>query len=189
MVDCYANFFPPFYFYYCKSGGPDEYYPDYSIPWDQGYCTNKRPVPTWGTYSSELACCKQAYAGQLSGELVVQKATRQLCQRYLLQFYICTLKTSLFLFYLAIHIYTSFALQGNVCQCFRHHQHPRQPHLIVLHHSGIPSTKNHGMYQAARTNFHCHIRMYVTDLTLNPEKNVARLHTEDKCPSHVYAII
>ena len=100
----------------------------------------------------------------------------------------CTL--NIFIPFLScIHLYTSFALQGNVCQCFRRHQHPRQPHLIVLHHSGIPSTKYHGMYQAVPTNSHCHIRIYVTDLTLNREKNVARPHTEDKFPSHVYAII
>ena len=110
-------------------------------------------------------------------------------QRYLMQFYIVLHSyTSFFILYISVYFFWIY-LQGNVCQCFRRHQHPPQPHLIVLHHSGIPSTKYHGMYQAARTNFHCHIRIYVTDLTLNREKNVARPLTEDKCPSHVYAII
>lgn len=53
------------------SGGLDVYYPDYTLPFAQGYCTNRRPMPMNGgrpTYTSEMACCKSAYAGQQSGE-------------------------------------------------------------------------------------------------------------------------
>ena len=64
---------------YICSGGPDEYYPDYNLPWDQAYCINKRPVPSGrGTYSSMLACCKQAYAGQVSGKLYKGRVAKEM---------------------------------------------------------------------------------------------------------------
>jgi hypothetical protein len=50
-----------------KTGGPDEYYPDYSLPWPEGKCINTVPVPSGRpTYTSQLACCKEAYGGQMS---------------------------------------------------------------------------------------------------------------------------
>ena len=50
-----------------KTGGPDEYYPDYSLPWTEGICTNSQPIPSGRpVYTTMLACCKAAYAGQAS---------------------------------------------------------------------------------------------------------------------------
>jgi len=53
------------------TGGYDFYSPDYESPWDRATCKNERPLPfaTGGrpTYSTQLACCKGAYAGQQSG--------------------------------------------------------------------------------------------------------------------------
>lgn len=52
-------------------GGPGLFYPDYSLAWPEGRCTNTRPIPSGRpTYTSELACCKAAYAGQLSGKCI-----------------------------------------------------------------------------------------------------------------------
>ena len=51
------------------SGGLDVYYPDYSRQWSDAYCINSRPMPSGRpTYTSMLACCKGAYAGQMSGK-------------------------------------------------------------------------------------------------------------------------
>lgn len=56
------------------TGGYDFWYPMYSVSWDQGYCDNSRPLPfTPGgrpTYSTQLACCKGAYGGQVSGACI-----------------------------------------------------------------------------------------------------------------------
>ena len=51
------------------SGGLDVFYPDYSQQWAGGLCVNTRPLPSGRpNYSTMLACCKGAYAGQMSGE-------------------------------------------------------------------------------------------------------------------------
>ena len=48
-----------------KTGGPDIYYPDYSLSWEAGRCTNKVPRPSgWPTFPTMLACCQESYAGQ-----------------------------------------------------------------------------------------------------------------------------
>jgi hypothetical protein len=53
------------------SGGLDVYYPDYGMPWSEGNCINKRPLPSGvPTYDSMLACCKGAYGGQTSGACI-----------------------------------------------------------------------------------------------------------------------
>ena len=53
------------------SGGVDFWYPDYDTSWSEATCLNTRPLPFgYGgrpTYNSMLACCKGAYAGQMSG--------------------------------------------------------------------------------------------------------------------------
>ena len=50
---------------------PDVYYPDYSLAWTAGKCINTLPIPSGRpTYTSELACCKAAYAGQVSNACV-----------------------------------------------------------------------------------------------------------------------
>jgi hypothetical protein len=50
------------------TGGPNVWYPDYTLGWENGACTNKAPVPQGRqTFDSELACCKGAYASQSSG--------------------------------------------------------------------------------------------------------------------------
>lgn len=52
------------------TGGLDVYYPDYATPWNDAGCINARPLPSGRpTYSTMLACCKGAYAGQMSGKL------------------------------------------------------------------------------------------------------------------------
>jgi hypothetical protein len=52
-----------------KSGGLDVYYPQYDIPWSDAFCTNAGPMPNGRpTYTTMLACCKGAYAGQMSGK-------------------------------------------------------------------------------------------------------------------------
>merc|ERR1719428_1642181 len=44
-----------------------DYYPDYSLPWPEGKCINKLPVPSGRpTYSTKIACCNGAYGGQVS---------------------------------------------------------------------------------------------------------------------------
>jgi len=54
-----------------KTGGPDAYYPDYSLPWPTGKCINTVPVPSgYPTYSTMLACCKAAYGGQTSNTCI-----------------------------------------------------------------------------------------------------------------------
>ena len=53
-----------------ETGPLDVYYPDYrgQPSWAEGYCINTRPVPSGTpTYTSQLACCKGAYGGQVSG--------------------------------------------------------------------------------------------------------------------------
>ena len=48
-------------------GGPNIYYPDYTVTWSEGICINTTPVPSGRpTYNSMLACCKAAYGGQMS---------------------------------------------------------------------------------------------------------------------------
>jgi hypothetical protein len=48
-----------------KLGGPDIWYPDYSLDWSDGKCINTVPVPSGRqTYITQLACCKGAYGGQ-----------------------------------------------------------------------------------------------------------------------------
>ena len=43
------------------------YYPDYETPWSDAGCVNVLPVPSGRpTYTSQLACCKGAYGGQVS---------------------------------------------------------------------------------------------------------------------------
>jgi len=50
-----------------KLGGPDVYYPDYTLDWSDGKCINTTPVPSGRlTYTSMLGCCKAAYGGQMS---------------------------------------------------------------------------------------------------------------------------
>jgi hypothetical protein len=49
-------------------GGPDIYYPDFTLAWPEGKCINTTPVPSGRlTYTSMLACCKAAYGGQMHG--------------------------------------------------------------------------------------------------------------------------
>ncbi|KAL7427715.1 hypothetical protein ACHAXH_001472 [Discostella pseudostelligera] len=48
-------------------GGPDVYYPDYSLAWAEGKCINTVPVPSGHpTYTTQLTCCKGAYGGKIS---------------------------------------------------------------------------------------------------------------------------
>ncbi|KAL7439719.1 hypothetical protein ACHAXH_005425, partial [Discostella pseudostelligera] len=51
-----------------KKGGPDIWYPDYSLAWTEGKCVNTVPRPNNANpmFASQLACCKSAYAGQSS---------------------------------------------------------------------------------------------------------------------------
>ena len=43
------------------------YYPDYETAWPEAGCVNVLPVPSGRpTYTSQLACCKGAYGGQVS---------------------------------------------------------------------------------------------------------------------------
>lgn len=43
------------------------YYPDYSIPWDDGICIDILPIPSGRpTYSSMRECCNGAYVSQMS---------------------------------------------------------------------------------------------------------------------------
>jgi hypothetical protein len=52
-------------------GGLPFYYADYDTAWSEAGCINKRPVPSGRpVYQSMLDCCKGAYGGQVSGELV-----------------------------------------------------------------------------------------------------------------------
>jgi len=54
-------------------GGLDVFYPDYSRPWPSGQCINDGPLPSGRpTYTTMLACCKGAYAGQMSGNCLMQ---------------------------------------------------------------------------------------------------------------------
>ncbi|KAL7531510.1 hypothetical protein ACHAXR_004085, partial [Thalassiosira sp. AJA248-18] len=54
-----------------SGGGLGIYYPDYDTSWDQAYCINTRPLPSGRpTYSTMLACCKSAFAGQISGKCI-----------------------------------------------------------------------------------------------------------------------
>ena len=52
-----------------ESGGLDVYYPDYATAFGAAGCINTRPLPSGRpTYSTEIACCRGAYAGQTSGK-------------------------------------------------------------------------------------------------------------------------
>ena len=54
-----------------KVGGPDAYYPDYTLAWPEGKCINTVPMPSGRpVYTTQLACCKSAYAGQSSGACI-----------------------------------------------------------------------------------------------------------------------
>ncbi|EJK46745.1 hypothetical protein THAOC_34574 [Thalassiosira oceanica] len=56
-----------------STGGLDVYYPDYDSPWNSAACINTRPLPSGRpSYASMLACCKLAYAGQVSGACLSQ---------------------------------------------------------------------------------------------------------------------
>jgi hypothetical protein len=56
-----------------KEGGLDVWYPDYETQWSDATCKNDYPLPNGRpTYSSQLACCKGAYAGQMSGACLAQ---------------------------------------------------------------------------------------------------------------------
>jgi len=56
-----------------QTGGLDVYYPDYATAWFAAGCINTRPLPSGrSTYSTQIACCKGAYAGQTSGECLNQ---------------------------------------------------------------------------------------------------------------------
>jgi len=56
-----------------ETGGLDVFYPDYSQQWVAGLCINTRPLPSGRpNYSTMLACCKGAYAGQMSGYCLSQ---------------------------------------------------------------------------------------------------------------------
>jgi len=58
------------------AGGLDFWYPDYDKAWALAGCSNKRPAPFASggrpTYDTQLACCKGAYAGQMSGMCLQQ---------------------------------------------------------------------------------------------------------------------
>ena len=56
-----------------STGGLDVYYPNYEAAWDKAACVNTRPMPSGRpVYSTMLACCKGAYAGQMSGYCLSQ---------------------------------------------------------------------------------------------------------------------
>jgi len=56
-----------------ESGGLSIYYPDYGTSWPLAGCINTRPLPSGRpTYSSQIACCRGAYAGQTSGTCLSQ---------------------------------------------------------------------------------------------------------------------
>ncbi len=47
------------------------FYPDYSLMWDVGKCVNMLPIPSGQpTYSTQLSCCKAAYADQQSNACI-----------------------------------------------------------------------------------------------------------------------
>jgi len=47
----------------------DKWYPDYDTTWSEAGCKADVPVPSGRpTYDSQLACCKAAYGGQVSGK-------------------------------------------------------------------------------------------------------------------------
>jgi len=56
------------------AGGLDFWYPDYGAVWSEATCKNERPLPfnvgDRPTYDTQLACCKGAYGGQLSGACI-----------------------------------------------------------------------------------------------------------------------
>ncbi|KAL7425472.1 hypothetical protein ACHAXH_000025 [Discostella pseudostelligera] len=59
-----------------KEGGPDIWYPGYSLQWSEGKCINTVPRPNNAnpTFASQLACCKSAYAGQTSNACIAALA-------------------------------------------------------------------------------------------------------------------
>jgi hypothetical protein len=49
----------------------ETYYPDYSMSWAEGKCTNAYPAPSGRPqYNSQQECCEKAYAGQYSGACI-----------------------------------------------------------------------------------------------------------------------
>lgn len=55
-----------------KAGGPEEYYPDYSLAWPEGICINTVLVPSGRPiYTTALGCCQAAYAGQVSRACII----------------------------------------------------------------------------------------------------------------------
>ena len=84
-----------------NTGGLDVYYPNYNLKWNEGHCINTRQgiiLNKDGTprdrpsYSSMLECCKNAYAGQMSGKCIsmlpeeIRPTNHQLMQNVLLTF-------------------------------------------------------------------------------------------------------
>eukprot|EP00584_Thalassiosira_punctigera_P020068 CAMPEP_0172572722 /NCGR_PEP_ID=MMETSP1067-20121228/135819_1 /TAXON_ID=265564 ORGANISM="Thalassiosira punctigera, Strain Tpunct2005C2" /NCGR_SAMPLE_ID=MMETSP1067 /ASSEMBLY_ACC=CAM_ASM_000444 /LENGTH=578 /DNA_ID=CAMNT_0013365305 /DNA_START=63 /DNA_END=1799 /DNA_ORIENTATION=- len=56
-----------------EGGMADFWYPDYESAWSDAGCSNKLPLPYPNkndrpNYSSQIACCKGAYGGQVSGK-------------------------------------------------------------------------------------------------------------------------
>jgi hypothetical protein len=57
---------------------PDAWYPNYALPWPDGMCINTLPIPSgWPTYSSEMACCKASYGGQMSNKCIKGMVVQQ----------------------------------------------------------------------------------------------------------------
>jgi len=49
-----------------------KWYADYATPWSNAGCKNTAPYPTYASnfFSSQLACCKAAFGGQVSGACI-----------------------------------------------------------------------------------------------------------------------
>jgi len=63
-----------------EGGMSDFWYPDYDTVWSFAGCSNKLPLPYPNkndrpNYSTQVACCKGAYAGQVSGKCLSQLAS------------------------------------------------------------------------------------------------------------------
>jgi len=57
-------------------GGSEFYYPDYDTAWSEAGCVNTLPIPSGRpNYDTQIACCKGAYAGQMSGKCISELAT------------------------------------------------------------------------------------------------------------------
>eukprot|EP00580_Thalassiosira_gravida_P014834 CAMPEP_0201682426 /NCGR_PEP_ID=MMETSP0494-20130426/51614_1 /ASSEMBLY_ACC=CAM_ASM_000839 /TAXON_ID=420259 /ORGANISM="Thalassiosira gravida, Strain GMp14c1" /LENGTH=482 /DNA_ID=CAMNT_0048166185 /DNA_START=132 /DNA_END=1580 /DNA_ORIENTATION=- len=73
---CFSNLPSPPTMSPTDVGGLDVYYPDYTLSWLDGVCTNARPLPSGRpTYDTPLACCKAAYPGQISGACFAELPT------------------------------------------------------------------------------------------------------------------